>query len=152
MRRIIVSCFVGSLLLLAGCNSDGMNKAPVSGKVLANGQPVTEGSLLFAPQAADGGADAGIPALGKVQQDGTFTLGTSGTSDGAVIGKHQVIYNPPRQDAPDWDGYGTPPAVKVSPFAGLVPKQAIIEVKAGKNEITIELVPAPPEQVMVGGP
>ena len=125
-------------LLAAGCGQTGGAKlAPVKGKVVANGQPVTGGSLLFAP--ADG--DIAQPATGAINPDGTFVLGTTDAEDGAAIGRHLVTYNaPPRTGQEEWDGYGTPPPEVVSPFEGLLPKSAEIEVKPGQNELTIELV------------
>lgn len=124
--------------LSAGCGrSGGAALAPVKGKVLANGQPVTGGSLLFAP--AEG--DSAPPATGAVNPDGTFVLGTTDADDGAAVGRHVVTYNaPPRSGQEDWDGYGTPPPEVVSPFEGLLPNPAEVEVKPGQNELTIELV------------
>src|SRR5687768_9930418 len=65
-------------LLAAGCGQTGGAKlAPVKGKVVANGQPVTGGSLLFAP--TDG--DIARPATGAINPDGTFVLGTTDADD-----------------------------------------------------------------------
>jgi hypothetical protein len=122
--------------VLAGCGPSGSAKGKVKGKVVANGQPVTGGSLTFSP------TEAALPAGGDVLQDGTFVIRTEGVDDGAAIGKHTVTYNAPGDEQADWDGYGTPPPVKVSPYKNLVPATPEVEVKAGQNEITIELVPA----------
>lgn len=130
-------------LVVAGCG--GPPRAKVNGKVVVNGQPVTEGSLTFAPLGSGDAGKPGSPSIGQIKPDGTFALGTAKESDGAVIGRHQVLYTAPVPEGPDWDGYGTPPPMKVSPFSGFVPKESEVEVKAGKNEITIELVPAPPQ-------
>ncbi|MDX1946603.1 MAG: hypothetical protein SFU86_14470 [Pirellulaceae bacterium] len=124
-----------ALLPLAGCGNKSL--APVKGKVVSGGQPVTEGGLLFTPLAA---GNTAAPATGIIQPDGTFTLGTEGERDGAAIGKHQVKYTPPQPTGPEWDGYGTPPAKTYSPFHGFVPKETEVEIKAGENELTIELV------------
>ena len=129
-------------VLVAGCGGNG-SKAPVKGKLMADGKPVTEGTLMFAPIAATnaaGGPDSAAPALGPIQTDGTFVVGTNSTSDGAAIGRHLVTYTAPPPPASNWDGYGTPPVRKFSPFEGFVPKEKEIEVKAGQNELTIELM------------
>jgi hypothetical protein len=137
------SLMTGFALLLApflaiGCG--GGNKAKVTGKVVANGQPVTGGTVMFSPIA--GSAEEGAPALGEVKSDGSFALGTENPGDGTVPGKHRVTYSPPAQTAPEWDGYGTPPpAPPPSPYAGMEPKEKEVEVKAGSNDITIDLVP-----------
>ncbi len=122
-------------IFLTGCGPTGGAKGKVKGKVVANGQPVTGGSLTFSP------AVAALPAGGDVQPDGTFVIRTVGLDDGAAIGKHTVTYTPPGDEQAEWDGYGTPPPVKVSPYKGLVPATPEVEVKAGQNEINIELVP-----------
>jgi hypothetical protein len=134
-RGALAVLFAG---LAAGCSqSGGADLAPVKGKVVANGKPVTGGSLLFAPT----GGNIAQPATGAVNLDGTFVLGTKDADDGAAIGRHLVTYNaPPRTGQEDWDGYGTPPPEVVSPFEGLLPKSAEVEVKPGQNELTIELV------------
>jgi hypothetical protein len=136
IRRLALAILFA--VLFAGCGqSGGAGLAPVRGKVVANGQPVTGGSLLFAP--ADG--NIAQPATGAVNPDGTFVLGTTDTDDGAAVGRHLVTYNaPPRTGQEDWDGYGTPPPEVVSPFEGFLPKPAEVEVKSGQNDLTIELV------------
>ena len=63
--------------------------------------------------------------------------------DGAAIGKYTGDLLAARpSNKPEWDGYGKPPHVKVSPYTVLVPKETEFEVKAGQNELNIELVPA----------
>ncbi|MCI0359090.1 MAG: hypothetical protein L0211_11480 [Planctomycetaceae bacterium] len=125
-----------------GCGERGAAKGKVMGKVVFGGQPVTAGSLLFAP--AEGVVSE--PATGVIQPDGSFVMTTLAEGDGAAIGKHLVNYNaPPRTGREEWDGYGTPPPEKISPFEGLAPKQSEIEIKPGVNNLTIELVQAPPQ-------
>jgi hypothetical protein len=113
----------------------------VNGKIVANGQPVTAGQLTFNPVAGMEGATA---AVGTVNADGTFELQTIKPGDGAAIGKHTVSYTAPAPEGPEWDGYGTPPPMNHSPFEGMIPKENEVEVKAGNNDITIELVPFTP--------
>jgi hypothetical protein len=127
---------------LSGCGTGGeFGVAPVSGKVTHQGQPVTGGSLVFAPvPSSDGSAKVGKPAAGEVQSDGSYKLSTYAASDGAVVGKHRVRYSPPQMPLPPGKtlqpGEGLPP----SPFDGLVPKETQVDVKKGNNEIAIELV------------
>ncbi len=128
---------LGAIAGLLGCGSGGASRAKVKGKVVANGQPVTGGSISFAP--AQGIADA-TPASGEIKSDGTFEMMTVKPGDGAAVGQHTVSYSPPFVEQPEWDGYGTPPPQKPIPFAGFVPKETSVEVKSGTNEITIELV------------
>lgn len=131
---------MGCLVLgtVVGCGS-GASVAKVTGKVAYNGQPVTGGTLMFLPVPADGAVEAGEPGVAAVDADGTYTVSTHGTQDGAVIGRHRVVYSPP----------GPPPkppgdtSVEKMPFDNLVPKTSEVEVKPGANEIEIELVPNP---------
>lgn len=132
-------------LLGAGCGggSDNPTTAAVSGKVTRGGQPVSGGTVMFSPRAsADKKGPPGKPAASEVGADGTFTLTTYTKNDGAVIGKHQVTYTPApiEIDEAQHKEDSKPP---VSPFAGLIPSQAEVEVKAGPNTINIDLVPDP---------
>jgi hypothetical protein len=120
-------------LLLVGCGSS--DKGKVSGTVTAAGQPVTGGSVSFAPVA--GSASAGRVATGAVRSDGSFSLSTDTDEDGALIGRHEVVYTPPSVG-----GESADPAAK-SPYHGLVPREGQVEVKAGENKFAIELIPAP---------
>lgn len=69
--------------LLQGCNSNP-TVAPVSGHVTLDGEPLKFGTVMF--QAVSGGQ----PATAKIGSDGSFTLSTYGTDDGAPIGQHRV--------------------------------------------------------------
>ena len=71
------------LACLAGCGSDS-KLGSVDGVVRLDGKPLTTGTVRFVPA-------GGRAASGEIQSDGTFTLGTYGESDGALIGKHQVV-------------------------------------------------------------
>ena len=129
-----------------GCGS-GASTAPVSGKITYQGQPVTGGTLSFAPIAAAGAVNPGKPAAALIQSDGSFVLTTYTASDGAVIGKHRVTFSPPiaQMPAPKELGPGesaVPTPTPPSPYDGLVPKESEVEVKKGPNSLTIELVAA----------
>lgn len=93
---------------------------------------MTAGLLILAPVGE--GPDAaktlnlGKPAQAIIQPDGSFTMGTYGDKDGAVIGKHKVVLNlavltkrDPKQ-----------PCQKVAP-------NLTLEVKPGSNQYTIDL-------------
>jgi hypothetical protein len=125
-----------------GCGS-GATTVPVSGKVTHEGQPVSGGSVTFVPIGA--GATAGRPAVGAVQSDGTYVLGTDEKGDGAVVGQHRVMYSPPAGEHDQGEGehdedQASPESE--SPYSNLVPKDSQVEVQPGENQIDIELVPA----------
>jgi hypothetical protein len=132
----------------SGCG-DGTKRATVTGTVTYNSQPVTGGSITFNPVVT--GAEGEAPArsaVGEIQSNGTFNAGTEKPGDGVSIGKHRISYSAPAVEwvAPEWDGQGEPPQAPKSEFEGLVPKEGVVEVGAGSNELKIELVQpsAPP--------
>lgn len=137
---LIVGC------VLTGCGGDGTSKASVSGTVTYNSQPVKGGSITLTPIAGAPDDTPMRPAAGIVNADGTFVLGTDTTDDGASIGKHRVSYSPPSSDwdPPEWDGSGEPPQAPKSEYDGLIPSKPETEVVAGKNNLAVELVQAPP--------
>ena len=122
---------------LAGCGAGSAAKAPVKGKVVASGQPVTAGTVMFAPV---GGQDKAVAVAGQIQTDGTFVMSTDRAGDGVAIGKHQVSYSAPDSEVTETTD-GSDPIVKLSPYVNLVVQQPDVEVKAGQNDLTIELVP-----------
>lgn len=128
---------IGSLV---GCGTGGPATMPLTGKVVYDGKPVTGGSLTFAPTGDGAAIAASSPVISQVNPDGTFKVDT-----GAVLGKHRVLYAPPYRAQVEWDGKGTPPEQPKSPFDGLSPKSEEIDVKAGANDVTIELVAAKPK-------
>lgn len=141
---------LGIAVGIVGCGSGGHGTAPVKGKVTYDGKPVTGGNLTFAPLGGGTQADVGKPASGDVQSDGSYTLTTYMQADGAVIGKHRVSYSAPTVETPEYkdedfkvaeDGTTIPPEPPpAGPFEGLIPKQTEVEVKAGENQIDVELV------------
>jgi hypothetical protein len=75
----------------SGCGS-GVERPPlgsVSGTVTYKEKPVTSGSVMFTPVGGSSG-DAARIATGQLESDGTFTLTTFDTGDGAVLGQHVV--------------------------------------------------------------
>ncbi len=123
-----------------GCGG-GSATAPVSGTVRADGNPVNGGMITFAPVGNAG--NVGKPAVGEVQSDGSFVLSTDTKGDGAVVGRHRVIYTPPTTEAAPVEEGKHAEAPPPSPYAGLMPKDAEVEITAGENKITIDLVPDP---------
>ena len=142
---------VGLLITSSGCSSNPAT-ATVTGKVTANGEPVTSGSLTFSPI---GGEEGSKPAIGVVKSDGSYTLSTYAPDDGAVVGSHRVNYiSGSNEDVEEGEGYEeeeTPAesegehdeadVVEGDPYAGLMPKETQVTVEAGGSTINIELVP-----------
>jgi hypothetical protein len=75
---------VCGMMLLTSCGPRGEATAIVRGKVTYAGKPVPNGTVNFIP-------DRGPSATGEIQPDGSYTLTTYKSGDGAVIGAHKVI-------------------------------------------------------------
>jgi hypothetical protein len=140
-RRIreFSGCLVAAVVLwgLAGC---GDAVTPVSGTVKYKGLAVKGGTLTFSP--ADDKARA-KSASGKIQDDGTYQLGTHAEKDGAVVGKHKVTFLPAEPEVTEEQRKDPKFQGKPSLYSGLVPKTAEVEVKSGPNTIDIELIVDP---------
>ncbi|MCH2210721.1 MAG: carboxypeptidase regulatory-like domain-containing protein [Fuerstiella sp.] len=73
-------------LLLFGCQTDRVSTYPVRGRVqYTDGTPVRVGTIELES------VTFGTTASGRIQQDGSFVLGTYTSSDGAASGKHRVV-------------------------------------------------------------
>lgn len=81
--RWLCSATAFCALICGGCGHKGPTVAPVKGKVLLNGQPLSTGRVITLPSGGRG-------ATGNIRSDGTFELWTFGENDGATIGTHKV--------------------------------------------------------------
>jgi hypothetical protein len=147
---------LSSMLFCCGCGQSDFDVAPATVKVVCSGKPVTTGTVMLRPIAE--GAEPGKPAIGRLQEDGTFVLSTYSEEDGAIVGKHRVFYSPPEGSSNEEGGIegekGAPEAAGASAEqikqqqlamknACVLNEEKIVEVTAdGPNEFTIDLVPA----------
>lgn len=140
---LLAVCSVSTI----GCNGGAANKpvAKVKGKVTYNGQPVSAGTITFFPVASGKSSEAGLPARGVLNGDGTYELSTYGKGDGAIIGKHRVAYSAPSAETPVAPDGGHAQAPPPSPFEGLGPKVSEVDVTktADANTIDVELQQIP---------
>jgi len=81
MRYSLIVLVVGLLIGCGGSNHE--ETAQVIGKVTYQGTPVTKGRIAFYPA-------EGRPAMGTIQNDGTYSLTTFEPGDGALLGNHRV--------------------------------------------------------------
>ena len=72
-----------------GSDPDRPKLGKVTGTVTYKGKPLTRGSVIFTPISGkvEGG---GQIATGQIQSDGSYSLTTFDTDDGAVLGQHAV--------------------------------------------------------------
>jgi hypothetical protein len=88
LRFASMLCPIAALFALGGCGGSDYDLAPVSGKVMLNGEPLADATVLFSPTAQSG--DPGPPSWGRTDAQGNFTLKTRDGERGAVIGEHRV--------------------------------------------------------------
>jgi hypothetical protein len=75
--------FAFAAITCVGCGDGRPDRVPVSGIVLIDGQPLTRGHVKFVPT-------NGRPSLGKIGDDGKFSLTCFDGNDGAIAGTHRV--------------------------------------------------------------
>ena len=87
-QRDIQVCLLltSTIVLVAGCGDSLPKRVPVSGQVLIDDKPLTQGSIRLFPSNAR-------PATGEIGPDGRFQLTTFGDQDGVVLGTHAVAVN-----------------------------------------------------------
>jgi len=148
---------------VAGCGGGAFEVVPAGGSVQFKGAPVSTGSITLVPVSAAGeavaGKDLGKPAKAELKPDGTFELSTYGQFDGAVPGRHKVIYEGPEgeEEAEETEvATGDGETETADPNARKARKNAKprmslqvqegteVEVKTGvENRFVIELVEGP---------
>lgn len=75
-------------LATPGCGSK-LKTYPVRGKIhFSDGKPLPGGIVIFVSR------DTGIQSRARIQQDGTYELGTLSKDDGSVAGLHRVAVQP----------------------------------------------------------
>lgn len=117
------------VLAVAGCGRpSGVSFAPVTGRVVFNGQPLAAGTIHFFPDESKG--TSGPMSTGVLQSDGSYSLCGPGQNVGAMVGSHRVYLTmPPPELGPTpvlVDGkvvVQAPPRDAPSGTAAKIPKQ-----------------------------
>lgn len=150
LQRVLALGFTSivTVAVFSGCGGgdpDRKATAKVKGTVTVDGKAVAGGSLVFSP-ISDGKSNmAGKSGEATIKSDGTYSVSTYGTDDGAVIGKHRVLFQPAALPAPA-AGSAHTEAPPVDPLNGMTPEQGEVTVAKGDNKIDIKLVkPAAPK-------
>ena len=149
VHRFVAFGLLLGCLLACGCSS-GPPLAPVSGRVVMNGQPLKNVRVDFHPNPDKGTRGKG--STGTTDADGNFTLAYDGGEPGAIVGHHRVIVT-------DLDTFGNvlvgrgdyrtedPKGPKETPtksrfaaaYSDLAKTPLSQEVKPGMEPITIEV-------------
>ncbi len=90
---LLTVAFLLALTLTVGCGPDRPETLPVSGRVTVDGKPLERGKVVFYPE-------EGRSSIGAIGTDGSYTLTTFETGDGALPGKHRVTIRSTRVTQP----------------------------------------------------
>jgi hypothetical protein len=92
------------LLAVLGCGPGGeFPTAPVTGRVVCEGQPVPHVMVFFEPLPGDKSSLVGKQGFAFADAEGHFRLSSYGEQDGAVVGRHRVRVGPPHpEDHPNY--------------------------------------------------
>lgn len=119
--------------ILSGCGGSGLHMpetGSVEGVVTMDGNPLPNVSVVFQPQ----GDATARPSMGVTDDQGHYSLSYHTDKEGALIGTHKVSVTTPT-DAPDPSGQAKDPI----PAKYNTATELTVEVKAGSNEIPLEL-------------
>jgi hypothetical protein len=133
-RRSIIALALLFTVALGCGRKQGMETAPVSGKVTYKGKPVPNGTVMFVP--AEGPA-----ATGEIGPDGSYKLTTYANNDGAVLGTHKVSITALQDTGgglPEQRS-GTPPSLLPSKYLSHDTSGLTAEVKASDNQVNFDL-------------
>ena len=87
-RRPLLLLALAAGLVAGGCGGNP-SVGRVRGQVTWQGKPVSQGRITFYPE-------AGRAATGVIQSDGTYTVTTFTSDDGALLGRHRVAVHATR--------------------------------------------------------
>jgi hypothetical protein len=88
MKRLIPTAMAILFISIGGCSDNKL--APVSGRVLVDGEPIANLVVLFQPMGSASNPNPGKGSAGRTDKDGRFTLEQDAGVPGAVVGKHKV--------------------------------------------------------------
>jgi len=126
---------VAILIGIAGCGGEPANGVyPVRGQVLYRGRPVANAQITFHPVSATG--KDGVRPVGRVDEQGQFTLTTFKRGDGAPPGEYRVtviwyLATPTRPGSDDTQPVNYLPAK----YADAETSQLTATVIAGNNDL-----------------
>src|SRR5262245_30784430 len=92
--------------MLLGCRGGDFPTAMTTGRVICEGKPVPYVMVFFEPLQTGKSAIVGKQGFAVAEEDGTFSISTYGTKDGAVVGRHRVRVGPPHSE--DHPGFKCP--------------------------------------------
>jgi hypothetical protein len=95
--RWLGGCAMVAVATLGCGRPSGVAFAPVTGRVVVNGQPLAAGTIHFFPDESRG--PKGPMSTGVLQSDGSYSLHGPGQNVGAMVGNHRVYLTLPLRDS-----------------------------------------------------
>jgi hypothetical protein len=133
-RHTIALLFGVAVASLAGCGGEKKKTNIVRGKVTFNGKEVPNGTITFFPE-------SGPTASGEIQPDGSYTLTTYKSGDGAIEGPYKVVIVAQQDQSsrlPE-DRNPLPPTIVPDKYTSIATTDLRAEVKAGENTFDFHL-------------
>jgi hypothetical protein len=134
-RRHFVALLLGvAVVSLTGCGNNKKKTNIVRGKVTFNGKEVPNGTITFFPE-------NGPTASGEIQPDGSYTLTTFKTGDGAIEGAYKVVIVAMQDQSnrlPE-DRNPLPATIVPDKYTSIATTDLRAEVKAGENTFDFNL-------------
>lgn len=81
--NFVLFCLAIAVLTITACGKGGLERVPVSGTITYDGQPITKGTIRFAPQKGQQ-----IPISAAHIKDGKYNADSKG---GVAVGKYRVV-------------------------------------------------------------
>jgi hypothetical protein len=146
-RKALGALPLAVVIAIVGCGSGSeFETAVIRGTVTCNGQPVSAGTLSFAPMGEANQTMVGPGTIAPINPDGTFEAEV-------VVGAVRVGFTAPDIAGLEEEAAGTgedaaeakaalEAAKKAGPVTCNAPAEREIQVVAGENNIDIELVKA----------
>ena len=96
VSRWLGGCAVVAVAALGCGRPSEVSFAPVTGRVVVNGQALAAGTIHFFPDESRG--TSGPMSTGVLQNDGSYALRGPGQHVGAMVGNHRVYLSLPFRD------------------------------------------------------
>jgi hypothetical protein len=132
--RLAFVMLAAAVVFSTGCDSKRPKTAVVRGKVTYDGRPVPNGTITFIPT-------SGPTATGEIQSDGSYTLTTSRSGDGAVLGQHKVVIVAMQDMSgrlPE-ERVALPPPIIPEKYTSIATSDLRAEVQEGENTFNFDL-------------
>jgi hypothetical protein len=134
MRRVLA---IPALVLLAGCSNRAPELpgvVPMKGKaLLASGEPITAGRLIFSPKEGLGG----IEPFADLEKDGSFTITTYQLHDGCVPGQYTVSLSPYAFKGTSPTKLPSPPNIP-SRYLSSANSDLVVDITPQSNPLTVK--------------